>query len=430
MLFGILNWIFASDMKVFLFIARKISTFKNKDFNISAPAIKIGIVAVSLGIAVMLLTVSVIKGFKHQIKNKLKSLTSDIIIMPYQSSEDITSRPLMIQKDSLELIRKSHFVKYAEPVCIKNGILKIKEENEGIVFKGVFPNHHWDVLQSYLIEGNFPIYSDTGISKEVVISKKLADKMQIHLNQKIIVYFIVKVENEEGEEKIDYRSRDFYVKGIINPQMGELDNQLIYGDGRIIQKVNSWTSNAYSQIEIFSKEGHSGEEIIENLIDKLPYNYQFVPVEDLYSNVFNWLEMIDVNAVVIIVLMLIVAAVNMVSALIILILEKVNLIGILKALGMNNWNIKNVFLIISLKILGWGLVVGNIIALLFIFLQQNYHIFTLNPDAYYVDYIPVEWNIIDFVLLNIGTIVNCLLFMYIPTILISKLSPSQILRWE
>jgi len=416
-------------MKVILFVAKGISTFKDKDFKISAPAIKIGIVAVSLGIAVMLLTVSVIKGFKHQIKNKLKSLTSDVVIMPYHLSGDITSRPLIIQKDSLELIRKSNFVKYAEPVCIKNGILKIKEENEGIVFKGVFPNYHWDILKPYLIEGFFPTYTDTGISKDIVISKKLSDKMQIHLNQKIIIYFIVKIENEDGE-KIDYRSRDFYVKGIIHPQMGELDNQLIYGDGRIIQKVNGWYSNTYSQIEIFSKEGYSGEKIIEDLIDKLPYNYQFVPVEDLYSNIFNWLEMIDVNAVVIIVLMLIVAAVNMVSALIILILEKVNLIGILKALGMNNWNIKNIFLIISLKILGWGLIVGNIIAILFIFIQQNYHIFTLNPDAYYVDYIPVEWNVIDFVILNIGTVVNCLLFMYIPTVLISKLSPSQILRWE
>ncbi|HPQ08258.1 MAG TPA: ABC transporter permease [Bacteroidia bacterium] len=417
-------------MKDVFFIAKRIIQNKNTEHNISTPAIKIGTIAVALGIAIMILTVAVIRGFKHQIFTKLKNLTSDVVIMPYQSSQDITTLSLSISDDTLQLIQKSPSVLFAEPVCIKNGILKIKEENEGIVFKGVTKQFNWTILKDYFVEGEFPVFSDTSTSKDIVISKKLADKMQIKLNQKIIVYFVTKKQTDTEEEKLDYRSRDFYVKGIINPQMGELDNALIYGDARVIQKINNWTSNEYSQIEIYGKNHQSGNQIIQELIDIIPYNYQLLTAEDLYSSIFNWLEMIDVNAVIIIVLMLIVAAVNMVSALIILILEKVSLIGILKAIGMNNLSIKNIFLFISLKILGWGILFGNFIALAFVFVQQKFHLFKLNPEAYYIDYIPTELHFLDWALLNTGTVLTCLIFMYIPTFLISKMSPSQILRWE
>ncbi|GIV28309.1 MAG: ABC transporter permease [Bacteroidia bacterium] len=412
------------------YIARKIIHNKDSEQSISLPAIRIGTIAVGLGIAVMILSVAVIRGFKQEINIKLKRLTSDMVIMPYQESQDITSHSLSVNNDTLKLIRENQLVQYAEPVCIKNGILKVKEENEGVIFKGVLPSYHWEILKNYLVEGEFPRYSDTAISKEVIISKKLADRMQLQLNQKIIVYFVTKVKDENDNEKIDYRSRDFYIKGIIHPQMGELDNQLIFGDARIIQKINNWNKNSFSQIEIYGKNNISGDELVEQLIDYVPYNYKLVSTEELYSNIFNWLEMIDVNGVIIIVLMLMVAAVNMVSALIILILEKVSLIGILKALGMTNWNIKNIFLIISLKILGWGLLIGNSIAIVLIILQNHFHIFKLDAEAYYVDYIPIEWNLMDWFLLNTGTILTCLLCMYIPTYLISKMQPSEILRWE
>lgn len=412
------------------FIARKLWAYKSSESNISSPAIKIGAIAVALGIAIMILSVAVIRGFKHQIISKLKSLTSDVVIMPYQTSHDITTYPLTLSADTLALLQKYPIIADVQPVCIKNAILKIKEENEGVVFKGVTTHFNWQILQPYLLEGQFPQYSDTGINKQIVISKKLADKMQIQIHQKIILYFITKTKNDDGEEKIDYRSRDFYVSAIIHPQMGELDNQLIYGDAKIIQKINQWKSDEFSQVEIYGKENVSSDGIIEQIIDVLPYKYKLVPAEELYSNIFNWLEMIDVNAIIIIVLMLMVAAVNMVSALIILILEKVTLIGILKAIGMNHNSIKNIFLLISLKILSWGLFFGNFIAIALIIIQQHYHIFTLNPEAYYIDYIPVEWNWLDWILLNVGTIVTCLIFMFLPTFLINKMSPAQILRWE
>ncbi len=417
-------------MKQALFIALKLIRAKSKEYSISLPAIKMGSIAVGLGIMVMILTLFVIKGFKHQIVYKLKSLTSDVVVMAYQASQDISSQSIVLDSSILNALKKVQIVQDIEPVCIKNGILKIKEENEGVIFKGVSMSYNFDLLKSYLIEGDFPTYTDTAISKQVVISKKLADKMQIQLKQKIIIYFIIKTKDEMGNEKLDYRSRDFYVTAIIHPQLGELDNQLIYGDAKVIQRVNEWDKNEFSQIEIYGKEDVNSEKIVENIIDILPYNYRAVSAEELYSNIFNWLEMIDINAVIIIVLMLIVAAVNMVSALIILILEKVNLIGILKAMGMNNFNIKNVFLFISVKILTWGLLIGNLLAIIIVLLQKKYHLFKLNPDAYYISYIPVEWNWADWTLLNIGTILTCLIFMFIPTFLISRMSPTQILRWE
>lgn len=403
---------------------------QSSENNISSPAIKIGSIAVGLGIAIMILTVAVIRGFKHQITFKLKSLTSDAVIMPYQTSTDITTKSISLSDDTLNALKKLPFVSHLEPVCIKNGILKIKEENEGIVFKGVSHSFKWNLLETYLKEGKFPEYHDTSFSKAIVITKKLADKLHIHLHQKLIFYFITKTKDEFDNEKIDYRTRDFFVSAIIDPQMGELDNQLVYGDLKVIQKINNWNKNEFSQIEIYAKENVSGDDIIQHFIDYLPYDYKIVTAEELYGNIFNWLEMIDVNAVTIIVLMLIVAAVNMVSALIILILEKVNVIGILKALGMNNSNIRNIFFFISIKILLWGLISGNALSLLLIFLQNKFHLFQLNPEAYYVSYIPVEFNFSDWLLLNAGTVLNCLLFMFLPTFLISKMSPSQILRWE
>lgn len=417
-------------MNLSSFLSQKIANSKSSGNNISSPAVKIGMTAVALGVVVMLLTLAVIRGFKSQITFKLKSLSSDVIVMPYQTDYDITSRPLSVVQDTLNKLRKLSVLSHAEPVCMKNGILKIKEENEGIVFKGVTHQYDWNILKTYLVAGKFPIYTDTAVSKEIVISKKLADRMQIQLNQKIIVYFIIKTKDEFENEKIDYRSRDFYVTGIIHPQMGELDNQLIFGDAKVIQKINNWQRNEYSQIEIYAQPNVSGEVVIQNIIDFFPYNYKLVLAEELYANIFNWLEMIDINAVIIIVLMMIVAAVNMVSALIILILEKVTFIGILKALGMTDFSIKNIFLFVSIKILGWGLLIGNIIALTLLYLQSQYHFLTLNPESYYVDYIPVELTFSDWLLLNVGVVTNCLLFMFLPTFIISRMSPAQILRWE
>ncbi|RME16947.1 MAG: ABC transporter permease [Bacteroidetes bacterium] len=417
-------------MKLSFFLSKRIINSKSTSSNISSPAVKIGTIAVALGIIIMTLTLAVIRGFKNQITSKLKSLSSDIVVMPYQTDYDITSHPLSLIQDTLNKLKQLPILSHIEPVCIKNGILKVKEENEGIVFKGVTHQYHWDILKTYLIAGKFPTYTDTSVSKEIVISKKLADKMQIQLNQKIIVYFIIKTKDEFDNEKIDYRSRDFYVTGIIHPQMGELDNQLIFGDAKVIQKINNWQKNEYSQIEIYAKPNVFGDDVIEKIIDFFPYNYKLILAEELYANLFNWLEMINVNAVIIIVLMMIVAAVNMVSALIILILEKVTLIGVLKALGMTDFSIKNIFLFVSLKILGTGILIGNAIALSMLYLQYKYHLFTLNAESYYVDYIPVEWNLSDWLLLNIGVILNCLFFMFLPTFIVSKMSPAQILRWE
>lgn len=418
------------NMRSVFYIALQIIKSKQSRQNISTPAINIGAIAVGLGIAIMILSVVVMKGFKHQIISKVKNLTSDAVIIPYQSSKDITSNPVVVN-ENIRAIKNINEIQHTEPVCIKNGILKIKEENEGVVIKGISAKYNWDRLKPYLTEGEFPKYTDTAIDKRVIISKKLADKMQVNLQQKIIIYFVIKtIDEKTGDEKLDYRSRDFYVSGIIHPQMGELDSRLIYADARIIQKLNNWKENEYSQIEVYAKKNVSSDELIKQLIEILPYNYQVKTAEELYSNIFNWLEMIDINVVVIIVLMLIVAVVNMVSALIILILEKVSLIGILKALGMNDWNIKNIFFFISLKILAKGLIFGNLIALIIIFIQRQYHIFTLDSEVYYVNYIPMDWDIKDWLLLNMGSILSCLLFMFIPTFLITKMSPAQILRWE
>ncbi len=417
-------------MREALYIALRLIKSREIKANISTPAINIGSIAVGLSICIMILSVAVISGFKHEIIYKVKRLTSDVVIMAYQNSKDITSHPLYVSEDTLRLIKGISIIKDVQPTCVKNSILKIKEENEGVVFKGVTSKYNWELLKPYLIEGEFPTYTDTSLDKRVVISKKLADKMQIYLHQKIIVYFINKIiDSETGEEKLDYRSRDLYVSGIIHLQMGELDNQLLYGDAKIIQKVNNWGDSLVSGYEIFLKDFDKLVENSRELENLLPYDLSQQPVTAKHFDTFEWLELLDNNVVIILVIILAVTAFNIISVLLIMMMERTNMIGILKALGAENKQIERIFLLHAWHIVARGFLWGNLVAYLLYLLEYYGKFIPLDTQNYLVSYVPVQWDWLTWLLANAGTFLLISFVMWLPIRFVVKIPPVKAIRF-
>lgn len=383
----------------------------------------------------MILTVSIVFGFKKEIIHKITGITSHISISNVNINSSNEPDPLKISDDTLNLIKKLPFVKHLQTTAGKNGIIKTKKENEGIFLKGVASDYNFDFIKKYLVSGSIPVYSDTGVSKQVLISKKLADRLNINLNQKILVYFLTKKKVQDSVISKDYiayenRVRDFRVAGIFNTGFAEIDNNLAFVDLKQIQKLNYWENKEVGTYEVDVNDFDKLDENVESFEDLLGYNYRITSVKDSHSNIFEWLEMVDVNGIIIVTLMLIVAGVNMITALLILILERANMVGLVKSLGMSNVSVRKIFFNVSLRLLFKGLLYGNIIGVGAVLLQYYTHMVGLDSETYYMEYVPVIFNVGYILLLNSGIVVCCLLMMFFPTLILTRLTPIRTLRFD
>lgn len=418
------------------FIADRITLSSKGKNNISKPIVKIGIIGIALGISVMILTISIVLGFKKEIISKITGITSHITINSAGINSSNESNPVKLNSDTLELIKKTPFVKHVQTVAAKNGIIKTKAENEGVLFKGVSSDYDFSFLTHYLTEGRLPEFSDTAMSKDILLSKKLADKLNIKSGQKLIAYFITKKKLNDttfgGQNYIEFeqRSRAFIVCGIINTGFAEFDNNLALIDLKQIQKLNYWNNNEVGCYEIFVNDFDFLTKYTEEIQELTGYNYQVLAVNESYGNIFSWLEMVDMNGVIIIVLMLLVAGVNMITALLILILERANMVGLVKSIGMSNTAVRQVFFYVSMKLLIRGLIIGNVIGIGLVLLQHFTHIIKLNSDTYYVEYVPMIFNFGYILLLNAGIILCCLLMMFFPTLILTRLTPIRTLKFD
>ncbi len=418
------------------YIAKRILNTGQEKSNISSPIVKIGITGISLGVAVMIITMAVVTGFQKQIIEKITTFTSHLQINDYDPNQSLEPNPITFKKDLLIQLRKANNVKHIQAFATKNGILKTKTENEGIILKGVSSDYDWSYLKPYTIEGTTLSISNDSISKDIFISQTLANKLHLKLNQKLLVYFMTKKKLTDttfnGQNYIDYepRVKDFYVKGIFNTGFSDFDKNLVFVDLKQIQKLNYWKDNEVAGYEVYLNNFKLLEPSLENINDIVGYNYTVESVRQLQSSIFSWLDMIDVNAVIIITLMVLVAAINMISALLILILERTNLVGILKALGLANMNVRSIFLYVSLQLLIKGLVIGNLIGIGFCLLQGHFHFLTLNPETYYLDAVPINLSLIHILLINLGTIITCLVMMFLPTLILNKITPIKAIRFS
>lgn len=414
-------------MNLELLIAKKI-TYKNKsDRQISRPIISIATLGIALGLCVMILAVAIVTGFKAGITEKLTGFGSHIQISNYDNNNSFETNPIDKNLVPMDRLGKLEGIKHLQSYATKPGILKTENDIQGIILNGIALNYDWSFFKNNLVQGDTIALDTARKSNQVLVSQKLAQLLHLKLGDKLSVYFIQQPP----------RMRRFTISGIYNTGMDEFDKLFVMCDMRHIQKLNNWEENQVSGIEITLNEFKNLEEIqdiikedIGNIFTDDGSTFKVRSIKQKYPQIFNWLEMLDVNVWIILGLMILVAGFNMISGLLIIILEKTNMIGILKALGTNNWSVRKIFLYQSTMIIGKGMIWGNIIGIGFCLIQYHFEIISLDPVNYYLDTVPINLNVLHLLLLNLGTLIATVSMLLIPSFWITKISPAQAIKFD
>jgi len=413
-------------MSIEYFIAKRIH-FQQGKKNISRPAVRIAIVGIALGLAVMLISVAVVIGFKNEIRNKTIGFGGHIQITNFDNNNTYAMNPIKMDNLLMNNIKSIQGVKHIQRFATKPGIIKTDTEFQGIVIKGVEKGYDWDFFQRNLVEGRVLDVSKSEPSNEIVISKYLATLLQLKLGDSFLTYFI--------QDQI--RARKFKIVGIYCTNFIEYDKLILLTDMRQVQQLNSWEPAAFSGLEIQITDFDSIDEMGDKVYDATANRFNdegkaftTQTIKQLNPQIFSWLDLLDMNVWVILFLMLSVAGFNMISGLLILILERTNMIGILKSLGATNWSVRKIFLYHSFFLIGKGMLWGNVIGLSLCALQYFTGIIPLDPEAYYVAKVPISFNIMYILFLNVGTLLASLLMMIGPSYLITKITPAKIIRYE
>ncbi len=422
-------------MNVERFIAKRIAGNHAGKDTISKPIVKIGIIGIALGVAVMLLTVSIVLGFKKEITSKITGLTTDIVISSVEHNASNEPSPIVISEDTLKKLNALPFVQHIQPTAFKNGLLKTEKENEGVLLKGVNKDYDFEFIRQHLTQGRLLEFKEDEASKDILVSESLCKKMDLELGQKIIVYFLVQHEVTDsltGTKFIqtEQRSRDFKICGIFKTDFSDFDDRLSLIDLKQIRKLNYWEPQMAGNYEIQTRDFTQLENDQLAIEELLGYNYNIASVKEVYSNIFIWLDKLDINGVIIVVLMILVATINMITALLILILERTNMVGLVKALGMNNPDVRKIFLNISYRLIGKGMLWGNIVGIGLCLLQHYFKIARLDSETYYVDFVAIDLNWYYFLLLNVGTFLTCAVLLFLPSLIITRLTPIRTLKFD
>lgn len=411
-----------------LFIARKIYNGGDKTRKVSKPAIRIATIGVAIGLAVMIISVSVVLGFKHSIRDKVIGFGSDITVADFLTLQGSEQYPIQINDSLIRALKSTPGIKHVQRYAYTQGILKTNDDFLGVLLKGVGPEFDSTFIHSNMIEGTLPKFSDSESHQKIVISKTIADKLNLKVGQRLFAYFI----NKQG-----VRTRKFTITGIYATNMKQFDSQICFTDLYTINKLNGWEPDQYSgaelQVNDFSQLNLITMRIlnkVKNTVDHYGETYSAENITEMNPQIFSWLDLMDMNVWIILALMTAVAGVTMISGLLIIILEHTQMIGILKALGSRNRQIRHIFLWFSTFIIGKGLLLGNIIGLGCILLQKWLGLITLDPQTYYVSVVPVEINIPLIIALNLTTLLICILVLIAPSYLISHIHPAKSMHYE
>ena len=406
-------------MNVEYFIAKRLFTAKEENNSYTKPILRIAILAIALSVAVMLLSIMVVTGFKNDISDKIIGFGSHITISSFSDNQSYETEPIQISDSLYATLLANDQVKQMSAFATKAGIVKTKDEILGVVLKGVSDEYDWSFFKDNLISGTCLSLTDSVKSNQVLISETSANVLQLGVGDNLIMYFV----------QDPPRVRKFEIAGIYNTALADFDKLFVMGDIKHIQQLNAWKNNQIGGLEIAVNDFSNLKEITEEIYEQIPYDLNAESVKEKTPQIFDWLDLQDVNVRVILILMLIVGGVNMITALLILILERTKMIGILKALGANNWSVRRVFLYSAIHLILKGLFWGNCIALGFAFLQQKFSIISLDPSIYYMNTVPINFDFTAILLLNLGTIVVCYLILIIPSIIITKITPVKAIRF-
>ena len=394
---------------------------------VSRPAIRIATIGVAIGLAVMIVTVSVVLEFKHTIRDKVVGIGSHIQIQNLLSYSIADGTSISMTDSMMAAISQIKGVKHVERYALTQGILKTDDDFLGVAFKGVGQEYDMTFLKQNLVEGEIPQFSDTASSNRVLLSKMMADKLQLKAGDKIYAYFI--------DDNV--RTRRFTVAGIYQTNMTRFDEAFCFIDLHTSIKLNGWNDDQCSGAEVTVKDFDRLEETAEAFVDAVNRKtdeygntYGSQTIYETYPQVFSWLELLDINVWIILALMVCVAGFTMISGLLIIILERTQMIGVLKAIGARNKTIRHTFLWFAVFIIGQGLLLGNVLGLGIIALQKYTGLVKLDPQTYYVSEAPMEVNAPLFVLLNIATLIICVFVLIAPSYLISHIHPAKSMRYE
>ncbi len=409
-------------MNLEYFIAKNIIKGDNRSKKFTKPIINISIIAIALGIVVMIIAMSIVAGFQREIRNKVIGFGSHIQITSYDSQNSYEANPIDKNQDFYPDIDSIEGIKHIQVFANKPGIIKTKEEIYGVVVKGVGSDFDWTFFNENLVEGNAFIVSDSAKQNDILISNAIAKKLKLQVDDKVFVYFI----QQNGQ----MRPKNFVVKGIYQTDMEGFDNLYVIADIAHIQKRNNWTASQVGGFEVLIDNYDQIDEMGEVVYENIGYELHSSTIKEQNPDIFSWLSWQDYNVNVIIILMIIVAIINIVSALLILILERTNMIGILKALGMPNWNVRIIFLYNAGYLILKGLFWGNLLGILACIVQQQFGFLKLPQESYYVSQVPIELNFYLIGLLNLGTLFICMLMLIIPSLVITKISPVKAIQFD
>lgn len=410
-----------------LFIARRIYRSNEGGKEVSKPAVRIAMLGIAIGLAVMIVSVAVVIGFKHEVRDKVVGLGADIMITNFDSQQSYQTVPVVAGDSLLRLLETLDGVKHVQRYSTKPGMIMTDDGFQGMVLKGVAHEYDWTFLKSHLQEGEIPAFSDTVSTNRVLVSRTIADKLRLKLGDRIYTYYI--------EDNV--RARRLTVCGIYQTNFSAYDDLFLITDLYTVNRLNDWQQGQVSGVELGVTDYGALDEVKETIrlrvdaqTDVYGGVYYTQTVEEANPQIFAWLDLLDMNVWIILFLMTGVAGFTMISGLLIIILERTNMIGVLKALGADNLAIRKIFLSFSVLLIGRGMLWGNLIGLTLCMLQSRFHLLKLDPATYYVDRVPVEFNVWIYLLLNVCTLLVSVLMLVGPSFLVTRIHPAKSIRFE
>jgi lipoprotein-releasing system permease protein len=409
------------------FIAHRLIKGRREGTSFSRPINVIAIVGIAMGLAVMILAVAILTGFKKQIREKVVGFGSHIQIMNFDSNISFETAPISDTQKFIPRIKQIRGIEHVQVFATKAGIIRTDEDIQGVVLKGIGSDFDWSYFKSNMVDGSVFTVTDTGRTDKVIISKKISDMLRLKTGDSFAMLFI----------QDPPRMRKFTISGIYETSLEEFDKMYVYCDIGHIKRLNGWKEDQVSGFEVFIKDFDKLDEMTSEVRDAIGYKiteedtkFKVTNIRIRYPQIFDWLNFQDINVIIIILLMLIVAGFNMISGLLILILEKTNMIGVLKSLGAEDITISRVFLYQAAYLIGKGLFWGNLIGIGLAFIQLKTGLITLDPTSYYIKTVPVNLELTHILLLNAGTMAAIIIMLLVPSQLITRISPVKAIKYD
>lgn len=410
---------FIKNLNIAYFIAKRIAIKSERTF--SKLIVRIAIAGVMLSLAVMILSLAIIKGFKTEIQDKVRGFIGDVQVYRYDLNGSFEKSPFIPNDTTLKSLKSNVNIESYYPFATKPAIISANGEVEGINFKGIDSTYDWTYIKKHLIKGTIINFTDSAAAtKQLLISATTAKRLKLNVGDSFLMHFV-----QNPPKKRKFKIVGIYAIGIEN-----IDKSFVLGDINMVRGLNNWEPNQMGGIEIRIKNFANITPIADDIFANLELKLRSRSVVESTPEIFIWLSYLDVNTKVLLILMIIVGVINMITALLIMILERTTMIGMLKALGSSNYSIMKIFLYNAIYLVGIGLVLGNILGLGLCYLQQYTQIFKLDQTNYYLAYVPIEIHYTDVLLLNIGTVVICFLVLIIPSFLVSRISPLKAIRFK